>query len=86
MLKKNPLQTLTVGIAVVGVIFSIFNFYLLANISPLERRVDAIEERNEKMDLLANEFIEMKGTFRAMQNDLTKINEKLDFIINLHVK
>ena len=75
-----------VGLAVLGVAFSIFNFYLLANIYPLERRVAAIEDRNAKVDPLVSEFIEMKGTFKAMQEDIAEIKGDMKYIIELHTR
>lgn len=48
-INKNPLSAITVAIAVIGVVFSVFNFYLLSNISPLERRVGALETWKEEI-------------------------------------
>lgn len=73
ILKRNPLQTITVGIAITGVVFSIFNFYLLANISPLTKRVDAIEVRNEKVDPLIPEFITVKEKVDSIEKGITEL-------------
>lgn len=76
-IKKNPLSAITVAIAVVGVVFSVFNFYLLSNISPLERRVEAIEKRNEINDPLVGQFIEVKTDVRTIKEDIKDIKSFL---------
>jgi uncharacterized protein YoxC len=83
--KENPLQAVTVGIAVIGVVFSIFNFYLLANIAPLERRVEAIEKRNEKVDPLVDEFIGIKETVRQIQMDVSEVKEDTKELLRRHL-
>ena len=76
VIKKNPLQTITVAIAIVGVVFSIFNFYLLANISPLERRVVALEKFDESNAPLITRFIQLEVRDQALVDDVADI--KLD--------
>ena len=83
--RENPLQAVTVGIVVIGVVFSIFNFYLLANISPLERRVDAIETRNKRVDPLVDEFIGIKETVRQIQIDVSEVKEDTKELLRRHL-
>jgi len=85
-IKKNPLQLVTTGIAIAGVAISIANFYLLSLISPIERRVDALEDRNERVDPLVNEFIEMKGTFKEIQKDISEMKDNINFLVQIHTK
>ena len=80
--KKNPLQAITVGIAVVGVVFSILNFYLLANISPIEKRVDAIEKRNEKVEPLITRFIQLEERDLHLIEDVGEIRNDIRDIKN----
>ena len=72
-IKENPLQAITVGIAVIGVVFSIFNFYLLSNISPLARRVDALEKFDEENKPLIVEFIEIRTDIKTIKEDIKDI-------------
>ena len=83
--RENPLQAVTVGIAVIGVVFSVFNFYLLANIAPLERRVDAIETRNKRVDPLVDEFIGIKETVRQIQIDVSEVKEDTKELLRRHL-
>ena len=80
--KENPLQAITVSIAVIGVVFSIFNFYLLANISPLEKRVVAIEKRNETVDPLVTRFIQLEERDIALINNVEDIKQDIRDIKN----
>ena len=81
-IQTKPLQAITVALAVIGVVFSVFNFYLLSNIAPIERRVAAIEERNAKADPLISEFIEQRGTIKAIEKDISEIKEDLRDVKN----
>jgi hypothetical protein len=83
-IKENPLQTITVIIAVAGVFFSIANFYLLSNIAPIERRVAAIEDRNAHADPLVDEFIEQRGKISAMQEDIGELRSDMKYLIQIH--
>lgn len=83
-IKRNPLQAITTFIAVAGVVVAVFNFYLLSNITPLEKRVDALEERNERVDPLVTEFIEMKGTFKAIQVDISELKDDIKYLVQIH--
>lgn len=76
-IKKNPLQTITVGIAVLGVAFSVFNFYLLANITPVARRVEALEIYNDNTREHIEDLIEMKATVEAIRNDVSDIKSDI---------
>ena len=80
--KENPLQAITVAIAIIGVVFSIFNFYLLANISPLEKRVAAIEKRNETIDPLVTRFIQLEERDIALINSVEDIKQDIRDIKN----
>ena len=76
-IKKNPLQAITVVIAIVGVVFSIFNFYLLANISPIEKRVVALEKFDEENKPLIVDFIGMRTDIKTIKEDIRDIKNFL---------
>jgi len=75
IIRKNPLQTITTALAVIGVAVSVANFYLLSLISPIERRVDAIEKRNEVVDPLVTRFIQLEERDNALIKDVEQIRE-----------
>jgi len=86
-IRAQPLAWL---VQIVGVIFFIGNLYmatqlfpLIRNIDSLVSRVNAIEERNVRVEPLVNEFIEIKGTFKAMQEDIKEIKADIKYIIEL---
>jgi len=83
--KENPLQAVTVAIAVVGVVFSVFNFYLLANISPLTRRVEALEKVQEENLPYVLEFIAIKQDVLSIKEDVAEIKVDIKRILDLHI-
>jgi hypothetical protein len=77
-ITKNAQLIIAVG-TVAGMVVSIFNFYILTRISPIEKRVVAIEEWrteirpdlklipviDEKIDTLKEDVKDIKSTLRV---------------------
>lgn len=88
-IKNNPLQTITVGIAVAGVVVSILNFYLLSNISPIERRVAALEETQAENLPLINDYLLTKQQVEFVKGSIGRIELDIRDIknyLNVNVK
>lgn len=83
-IRRNPLQTITTFIAVAGVVVGILNFYILANISPLERRVEAIEKRNVAVDPLVTRFIQLEQRDEALVEDIAELKEDMKDLLKVH--
>ncbi len=55
------------------------------SIDSLVSRVQAIEERNVKVDPLVYEFIGQKETIKSIQNDIADIKTDVKRILDLHI-
>lgn len=82
-LKEN-LQLILAFAAVGGVVVGLLNFYLLTTISPIEKRVAAIEVRNDKLEPLITDYIQDKvvidalaGDIKSIRTDITTIKESM---------
>jgi hypothetical protein len=82
ILSADPLRTLTVGIAVIGVLVSVANFIILSRITPLALRVDAIERRNAGTDALIPQFYLVQGDVAHIKTDMADIKIDLRDIKN----
>ena len=73
---KDNLGAIIAICTILGVAISVINFYILTSISPIENRVKALEENNEKFMPLDLSMEKWKN------NDLqhTVIEKKLDLI------
>ena len=81
-IKKNPLQAITTALAIIGVAISLANFYLLSLISPIERRVAAIEKRNEVVDPLVTRFIQLEIRDEELVKDVGEIKSDIRDVKN----
>jgi hypothetical protein len=59
--------------AVIGLAVGVINFFILTNVSPLEKRVDAIEKRNDKVDPLFDRFLQLEERDAALIKDVEEI-------------
>lgn len=85
---KKFLRTIWTNIpiflSVLGVVGLVFNTYLASRLLPvvqsvdrLDNRIVAIEDRNEHVDPLVDQFIEQKGTIKAIFDDIAEIKEDI---------
>jgi len=81
-IKTNPLQAITVGIAIAGVVVSLFNFYLLSNISPVERRVAALEKTQDANLPYVGDYLVTKQKIESMSDNINDIKQDLRDIKN----
>ena len=85
--QNRPLVYLVQAIGLLVIVLNLWlstKLYPLAqNIELLTSRVSAIEERNVRVEPLVNEFIEIKGTIKAMQEDIKEIKADIKYIIEL---
>jgi hypothetical protein len=82
ILSAEPRRTLTVGIALVGLLVSLANFYILYRITPLALRVDAIERRNAGTDVLVPQFYLVQGDVAHIKSDMAEIKSDIRDIKN----
>lgn len=78
-LKEN-LQLILAVAAVGGVAVGLLNFYLLTTISPIEKRVAAIEIRNDKLEPLVTDYIQDKVVIDSLGGDISAIKADISNI------
>lgn len=81
-IKNNPLHLITTVIAIIGVLVSFANFYVLSKIAPLAARVDAIERRNAGADALLPQFYIVQGDVSHIKSDMAEIKNDIKDIKN----
>ena len=77
-IKREPLQAILTAIAVAGVVLSLFNFYLLANISPIETRVAALEQDKITNSDLVPDVAVLKEKTTNIEKTVSRIEDKID--------
>lgn len=77
-IQKQPIQAILAGITIIGVGISLLNFYLLTTISPIERRVMALEKLSEDNLPFVSQFIEIKTNVEIMKDDIKDIKRYLN--------
>jgi flagellar basal body-associated protein FliL len=79
---KGNLQLLIAFGTVVGLAVGVGNFFILTQLAPIERRVAAIEDRNEKTDPLVTRFIQLEIRDEALVKDVDEIKADIKDIKN----
>lgn len=84
--RRRPLDWLlrvvTLVILALGAYITIRIYPLYEGLSSLDFRVAAIEKRNTNTDPLVVEFVEQRGTIKAMQEDIADIKQDVRDIKN----
>lgn len=79
-IKKRLIENLQLVIAfaaVTALLFNIVNFIISFNVSPLERRVMALEGDNSEQQVVNKEFIEIKTNVQLTREDVKDIKSYL---------
>lgn len=78
--KANPFAAIGLLLTLAGVAFSVVNFIILNRVEPLTTRVQAIEERNQKVDPLINDFYVVREKVTRIEKTVDKIADRLGVI------
>lgn len=81
---KGNLQIFIAFGTVIGLVVGVINFFILTAITPLEKRVGAIEERNEGADLLIVRFVQLEERDKQLVEDVKEIKEGLKEVGKAH--
>lgn len=76
--QRQPIQAILAGITLVGVGIGILNFFLLTAISPIEKRVEALEQTQVINAPLVSQFTEVRTKVDIMFGDIKDIKNFLN--------
>lgn len=74
-IRDNPLQTITTLIAVIGVVVSIINFFILSRIQPLILRIERTEATIGQHDLLVPRYLVTEEKVLRIEKDIGEIKD-----------